>query len=41
MHDDDDLMFEVTVAKAPPGEVAVKRRISIRTGASPRVTLRT
>jgi hypothetical protein len=44
MHDDDDLMFEVTVAKAPPGEVAVKRRIlnpdgSITKGDAPHIKL--
>ena len=40
---DDDLVFEVTAAKAPPGAVAVKRRIlnpdgSITKGDAPQVT---
>ena len=43
MADDADLMFEVTAAKAPPGDVAVKRRIlnpdgSITKGDAPHVT---
>lgn len=41
---DDDLMFEVTAAKAPPGAVAVKRRIlnpdgSITKGDAPLIKL--
>jgi hypothetical protein len=27
MADDDELMFEVTAAKAPPGHIAVKTRV--------------
>ena len=44
MADDDELMFEITAAKAPPGDVAVKLRIlnpdgSITKGDAPLIKL--